>query len=274
MVSRSAILFAVALVLAGCWTQPAAPVPNNFVDAKTCSNCHAEIAAKYALTGMARAFYTPSAASFPQPKPYFHKASGTWFQMIPRDGAWYQRSWQRNEPPGEFRVDAVMGSGNHVRTFLHRTARNTLVELPLAWYAEKGGYWAMNPGFDMADPPLGRKIGYDCMFCHNSYPQIPEGHEEPGAEPVFAGKLPEGIDCQRCHGPGGNHVRVAQTAGVKAEEIRGAVVNPAKLSAERGMEVCMQCHLETTSAPLRANSARRERAPLTARLDSSIAPLA
>jgi hypothetical protein len=48
-----------------------------------------------------------------------------------------------------------------------------LVELPLAWYAEKGGY----QGFR-------RKIGYDCMFCHNGYPNIPAGHDQPFAEPV------------------------------------------------------------------------------------------
>src|SRR2546426_8252782 len=35
-----------------------------------------------------------------------------------------------------------MGSGNHVRTYLNRTSRNTLIELPLVWYAEKGGVFA------------------------------------------------------------------------------------------------------------------------------------
>jgi len=42
------------------------------------------------------------------------------------------------------------------------------------------------------------------MFCHNAYPKIPKGHDHPGAEPVLGAALPAGIDCQRCHGPGGN----------------------------------------------------------------------
>ncbi len=45
------------------------------------------------------------------------------------------------------------------------------------------------------------------MFCHNGYPTIPAANQAPGSDPVFLGELPEGIDCQRCHGPGGEHVR-------------------------------------------------------------------
>ena len=46
-----------------------------------------------------------------------------------------------------------MGSGNHARAYLHLTSRNTLQQLPLGWYAEKGGFWAMSPVFDRLDYP-------------------------------------------------------------------------------------------------------------------------
>ena len=143
-----------------------------------------------------------------------------------------------------------MGSGNHVRSYLHRTARGALIELPLAWYAENGGTWAMSPGHDRDYMLPPRTIAYECMFCHNAYPRIPAGHDEPAASRSTRATLPEGIDCQRCHGPGGNHVRAAQTAGSSVDAIRNAIVNPARLTRERQMEVCMQCHLETTSLPL------------------------
>ena len=62
------------------------------------------------------------------------------------------------------------------------TSRNTLQQLPLGWYAEKGGYWAMNPGYDRPEyQGSTRVIHYECMFCHNAYPRIPEGHQEAGA---------------------------------------------------------------------------------------------
>ncbi|MBI3208016.1 MAG: tetratricopeptide repeat protein, partial [Candidatus Solibacter usitatus] len=134
------------------------------------------------------------------------------------------------------------------------------------WYAEKGGYWAMNPGYDRPDHDgFRRKIAYECMFCHNGYPRIPAGHERPFSEPVYSDPLPIGIDCQRCHGPGRKHAEVAKTAGAKRDDIRKAIVNPARLSAERREEVCMQCHLETTSFPLPSAMQRYERGPFSYR---------
>jgi predicted CXXCH cytochrome family protein len=101
------------------------------------------------------------------------------------------------------------------------------------------------------------------MFCHNGYPEIPAGHDQLRAEPLFAGMLPEGIDCQRCHGPGRRHVEIAQTAGASVEAIRNAIVNPARLAPARQMEVCMQCHLETTSFPLPHSILRYDRGPFS-----------
>ena len=152
---------------------------------------------------------------------FYHQPSDSYFTMLLRDGKYYQRRYQVDSSGKqvnvmEKQIDYILGSGNHSRAYLHRTAANTLVELPLAWYAEKGGYWAMNPGYDRPDHDgFRRPITYDCMFCHNAYPQIPAGHEQPFAEPVYSGALPEGIDCQRCHGPGSRHVKLAATAGAK-----------------------------------------------------------
>jgi hypothetical protein len=117
------------------------------------------------------------------------------------------------------------------------------------WYAEKGGYWWMAPGYDSASHPYGRRpITYDCLFCHNSWPILPANHQKIGDEPVYAGDLPEGIDCQRCHGPGREHVRRAAMPGARVEDIRAAIVNPKRLPGDR--EVCMQCHSQTTGLRL------------------------
>jgi predicted CXXCH cytochrome family protein len=134
--------------------------------------------------------------------------------------------------------------------------------LPLAWYAEKGGYWAMNPGYDRPDHQgFLRSVTYDCMFCHNAYPEIP-GSGAPRSAPVFS-SLPEGIDCQRCHGNGDKHVALASSPASRPQDIRDAIVNPSRLTPERQMEVCLQCHLETTSSPLPASIVRYERQPFS-----------
>ena len=81
-----------------------------------------------------------------------------------------------------FSLGFAFGGEFLIRTYLHRTPRDTLIELPLAWYEEKGGSWNMNPGYDTAHPPIARKIGYDCMFCHNASPSIPANHDHAGVE--------------------------------------------------------------------------------------------
>jgi predicted CXXCH cytochrome family protein len=101
------------------------------------------------------------------------------------------------------------------------------------------------------------------MFCHNAYPRIPRGHEETGASAEFLQPLPEGIDCQRCHGPGLRHVETVARTGATGAEIRAAIVNPRRLSPERELEVCMQCHLETTTAPLPHAIRRLDRGPFS-----------
>jgi hypothetical protein len=146
---------------------------------------------------------------------YYHQPSGRYYTMIERGGRYFQRRYQLT-PEGaetnvvEKEIHFVMGSGNHARTYLHRTADGKLLELPLAWYAEGGGHWAMNPGYDRLDHPAFRRaIPDDCMFCHNSYPNLEPGSRSHGASAVFPSALPEGIGCERCHGPGGDHAKAA-----------------------------------------------------------------
>ncbi|MBL8211803.1 MAG: tetratricopeptide repeat protein [Bryobacterales bacterium] len=246
--SAKAIGVALTALAVGVGLSQVASV-NPYVEPRQCATCHASIWASYQKTGMGRAFYKPSVANMKGVAgvSYFHQPSESHFTMVERGGRWYQRRHQVGPDGGETNVmekavDYIMGSGNHARTYLHRTAKGTLLELPLGWYADNGGHWAMNPGYDRAaHDGFRREVSYECMFCHNGYPKVPVGHEKPGATPVYSEPLPMGIDCQRCHGPGGKHV---------ANPVRGTIVNPVRLSRERREEVCIQCHLETTSFPL------------------------
>jgi len=131
-------------------------------------------------------------------------------------------------------IDFIVGSGNHARTFLHRNSDGSLLELPVSWYSEQGGTLGMSPGYDRADhDDFRRRIPEDCLFCHNAYPRKDNA-------------LPEGIACQRCHGPASDHK---------------SLVNPAKLSRDRQLDVCEQCHLEPTSSAPPTVVRRPERKP-------------
>ena len=210
-----------------------------------CSDCHRAIAESYAKTGMGRSFRAAKEL------PHFTEAGIDLFRPRERDGRYtVERAATADVPSREVSVDYVIGSGDHAFTYLHRTRDNKLIELPVSWYSEKGGHWGMSPGYDRAaHPGFSRPASYRCMFCHNAYPAIPSGYSEVDGASVFPAELPQGIDCQRCHGSGVAHAEAVRL-GKPLADIRGAVVNPARLSPERQLDVCMQCHLETTSADL------------------------
>ena len=276
---RRVAIAAAAVVLGGAvaawiYTKPRAHSPSNpesgYVNAAVCTGCHADLAAGYRKTGMGRSFARLRPEHVPEfGKPFHHKASDSYFTMVARDGRYYQRRWQigfdgKETNVDEKKVDFVIGSGNHSYTYLHLTSRGALQVLPVSWYSEKRGYWDMSPGYDQPDfPGSVRPVHYECIFCHNAYPKIPEALEHAAnAEMTFVDPLPEGIDCQRCHGPGQRHVALA-SAGARREQIRAAILNPKRLSPDREIEVCMQCHLETTSLDLPHAIRRFDRPPFS-----------
>jgi tetratricopeptide (TPR) repeat protein len=227
-----------------------------YAEASSCGGCHEGIARTYALTGMGRSFArvrsgAKGVADFSNRNRLHHVASNRHYTMIERDGRLYQRRHEIGVDGNEsnvLEVEAhyVIGSGNHARTFLHRTADGRLRQLPVTWYTERGGYWAMSPGYDRpAHLDFRRPIVEDCMSCHNGYPPAVE---DEGSGPRFLEPLEEGIDCQRCHGPGQAHIDAVLSSDYDAA--RRAIVNPANLDRDRQLETCLQCHLESTSSPL------------------------
>jgi predicted CXXCH cytochrome family protein len=242
---------------------------SGYIDPATCAECHQQIAQSFRTTGMGRSFANAGAASLAK---IFNGASvdnqpsRMHYVMLERDGKLYERRYTigyRGQQTNllDEQVDYVIGSGNHARTFLHRNSDGRLVELPVTWYSEKGGYWAMSPGYDRAgQEDFRRAIPGECMFCHNAYPR-PMGafNRARLGPPAFPKELPQGVDCQRCHGPGAAHVK-AVLSGAGMAAIRSAIVNPAHLSRDRQLEVCMQCHLETSSSHMPDEIRRYDRA--------------
>ena len=97
--------------------------------------CHPDVAKTYRQTGMARSFYRPTAeteaCTFTSRRTLITKwssATGVIFSASIKPGLTAnRRTFAKRE------IDFVLGSGNHAWSYLHRTAKNTLVLLPLAW---------------------------------------------------------------------------------------------------------------------------------------------
>jgi hypothetical protein len=160
---------------------------------------------------------------------YYHVESDRWYRLFRKPDGYYVRRWQKGFRGAETnvfeaRIEYAVGSGSHARSYLYKSPDGRLFELPVSWYARDGGHWAMSPGFDhAAHSDFRREVSAACLFCHAAYDR------------------PAAIDCERCHGPGSGHA---------AEPSAAKIVNPARLSAGRRDEVCLQCHLQTTSRPL------------------------
>lgn len=220
---------------------------------QNCAECHAGIAASYARTGMGRSFRAARAGTkLPEfnGTEFSHRPSREDFIAFEKDGKNFVRRSLKGSNIFEEQVDYTIGSGNHAVGYLHRRRDNQLIEFPVSWYAEDGGRWGMSPAYDRPDHAgFSRTISFRCMFCHNAYPDVVASAADADSASVFPANLPEGIDCQRCHGDGARHIDAVRRRS-SASEIRASIVNPSKLNSDRKLEVCMQCHLETTSLPL------------------------
>ncbi len=234
-------------------TTGAAP---GFADEMACALCHTNISETYRDKGMARAFRRPKPENdienFAAP-PFVHAPSGQTFRIARRGDRLVFWRWQTGpdgQPVNVFEsgVDWILGSGDHARTYLYRTTGGELYQLPLAWYSQERS-WGMAPGFDRPDHDgVLRRVRRECIFCHTSYPDVPAGADAYGAPQVYPAQLPEGVGCQRCHGPAAEHVWLALGGVGSTADIRASVFNPGRLPEARRDEVCMGCHLQPSVA--------------------------
>ncbi|PYT04386.1 MAG: hypothetical protein DMF60_15490, partial [Acidobacteria bacterium] len=215
-----------------------ASAPAGYVDPAVCAGCHTQVAKHYRQTAMAKSFFRPrqenTIEDYEKNNVFYHAASDRYYQTYRKAGKYYQLRYQigldgKKTNVVEKEIHYVMGSGNHARTYLHQTPSGVLLQLPVGWYAEDGGHWAMSPGYDRPDHwDFRLQISYDCMFCHNAYPSVRADAGATQTEPAFTDELPEGIDCQRCHGPGQSHVQAVRNGNT--ELTHKSIVNPAGLT--------------------------------------------
>lgn len=223
-----------------------------YVPDQACATCHQQLAEGYQTMGMARSFYRP----FAQPViertgAFHHSASGRTYAMEITEDRYTFRRYLVDEAGARthevtLEVDWIVGSGNRSRVYLVQVPSGEMIQLPLAWYSQEGGRWGMSPGFEGAvHKGLTRTVRRECMFCHNAYPDVPARLDRRDAPHVFPEDLPQGIGCQRCHGPGAEHVRRTMLGASDGDL---AIVNPADLDPELQRDTCYQCHMQPSVA--------------------------
>ncbi len=105
------------------------------------------------------------------------------------------------------------------------------------WKATFGNDADSGPGEDVRGEPIEVRDGLvRCLYCHVTQPrEFRDRRPEHGTSPET---VDVGIGCERCHGPGGNHL-AALTAGFSDS----AIVNAGNESAAAIVEQCADCHV-------------------------------
>ncbi len=230
-------------------TRGAAP---GYVEDRLCGSCHRDLYDAYQEVGMAKSFYRPrpdKAIEDFENNHFFHAKSNRHYTMSRHGDRYLFQRYQLDAEDQainvfEQEVDWILGSGSHVRVYLYRTAGGYVFQLPLAWYTRSAS-WGMAPGYDRADHNgVNRPITRECMFCHNAYPDVPAAADDYAAPHVFPAEIPEGLGCQRCHGPGAEHARIAMTVPVDFASLAKAIVDPDQLEPKVSRDICYGCHMQ------------------------------
>ncbi len=251
-IARRLMILAAGLALIGlpAWwfrhsTRSARPpslarVPAGYVEDAACARCHAGIAADFAATGMGQAWRRWRDAARIERLECAPRPGGPFvYQAVFPQGKHLQREYRAGADGEEHAVNVreaayTLGSGLEGRSYV-RSENGYLTVLPLGWYSGRAT-WDLNPGYELANGRFARPVTPPCMSCHTAMVAYRSGSGYAYEEPV-----PDGIGCQRCHGPGADHV--ASHTARHGDRPTVAMVNPATLPDDLEQDVCMQCHL-------------------------------
>ena len=218
----------------------------NYVGMNTCKLCHQSIYNSFIKTGMGKSFdlasKSKSSADFSKPGIYDKIADLHYKAYWNKDSLYiHEFRIQKNETlySRKEQVNFIIGSGQHTNSHL-QINNGYLNQMPMTYYTQKKK-WDLPPGFENGiNTRFTRKIGLECISCHNAYPNLIIGSENKYQS------MPSGIDCERCHGPGSIHVKQRQNGSKidTSKYIDYSIVNPAKLSIDEQFDVCQRCHLQ------------------------------
>jgi tetratricopeptide (TPR) repeat protein len=217
-----------------------------YVGMNACKQCHQKIYNTFIETGMGQSFNVASkeksAARFEHPDVYDSHDNFRYHAFWKGDSLFFHEYRLEGKDTIHSRIEQVnyiIGSGQHTNSHI-QNVNGYLSQMPMTFYTQKK-QWDLPPGFENGyNTHFSRKIGLECMSCHNGFPKFVMGSENK----YFS--VPRGIDCERCHGPGSFHVQERQNNPPldTSKLIDYSIVNPAKLSIERQFDICQRCHLQ------------------------------
>lgn len=207
-----------------------------FTGAAVCGECHPSQFAAQTKSHHAHALRpihaTPLAGQLAQEP--LRERSG-WVYTYRRAGAGVEVTAAKEGASASMLLEWCFGAGSQGATAVGRV-QGEYVEHRVSWYrsGNRRGLTAGHPADAPADARSALGVVQTpeniarCFGCHAT--AVGKGLDLTAMQP--------GVNCERCHGPGGDHV-AAMRAGQPA---RGTMVNPHGSAARAQIQLCAQCH--------------------------------
>jgi hypothetical protein len=166
---------------------------------------------------------------------------GLFFKMEAKENGFYQTAvagWPGQLQTRSERMDVVIGSGVRGQSYLYWHG-DRLYELPVSYWSD-AGRWVNSPGYKYGTMNFSRAVTPRCLECHATY--IEARSLDPLTNQYDKASLVIGIFCERCHGPGAGHIALHQAKMSAPGPPGDTIVNPAKFSRDRQVDLCALCH--------------------------------
>jgi hypothetical protein len=215
--------------------------PQSYAGDEACRACHAEIVEKYNKTAHKLTSRAPSAesilGSFAEHENILLTSNPMLqFRMESKPEGFYETAVSTlsgSVTEHTERIDIVIGSGRVGQTYLYWKG-DLLFQLPVSYWTDLGT-WVNSPGYRDGAAKFERPVVPRCLECHVTY-AMPVS-QLASSNQYHPDTLVLGISCERCHGSAREHV-----ASMTGKNAGANIIRLEKLSRERQMDVCAQCH--------------------------------
>ncbi len=221
------------------------PARGEYAGDDACRSCHAEKYKTYEQTAhhftsswpsprTMKGSFSPDSNVMTTSNPYLT------FRMTVNAQGYFQSAEEALSPSKKItrteRIDIVTGAGRNGQTYIFWKG-DQLFQLPVTYWRSTDS-WVNSPSYPDGSPHFDKAIIPRCLECHASYfDWLP-----PPVNRYGKTSLVLGIFCEKCHGPGREHVARHRLKPKLPEGMAEAIVNPEKLPRDRQIDVCGLCH--------------------------------
>ena len=217
----------------------------SYVGAAACAKCHASVNQQWSESRHSKMLQRATSKSvigdFARGKVVLR---GSTYVLQRRNGNYYITESYLRGRPWEHRVDYTLGS-RRIQHYLTTLSDGRIILIPATWDNVRK-QWFHNLDIDDPEEAPGVQIQLWNKTCYSCHVSREQKNFDLKLVTYKTAWQDFGTNCERCHGPGSEHIAWASEVPVVDADTRAVVnatiVNPARLDAARSSMICAQCH--------------------------------